>query len=82
MRRWLEEVSESWEVMEAEAAEPRAIDDRRVLVLGRVRTRGRASGVSLEHDLAHIWELENGKARRAVAYPSHAEALAAVGLEA
>ena len=80
MRRWLDEVSESWEVMEAVAEEHRVIDERRVLVLGRVRIRGRASGVSLEHELAQIWELDDGKARRAVAYASHAQALAAAGL--
>jgi ketosteroid isomerase-like protein len=82
IRRWLDEVSESWEVMEVHASDHRVIDERRVLVLGRLRIRGRASGVPLEHELAHVWELDDGRARRAVAYPSRAEALAAAGLEA
>ncbi len=51
-----------------------------VVALGRMRTRGEASGVDLESPVGYVFEFEDGMARRVTAYMGHTEALSAVGL--
>jgi ketosteroid isomerase-like protein len=53
-----------------------------VLVLGRLRARGEASGVSLEQPVAYVFEFDGGLARRVRAYLDPQVALEAVGLQA
>ena len=52
----------------------------RVLVLGRVKGRGRGSGVEVEAPLAIIFDFRDGKMSRSKAYLDHDEALRAAGL--
>ena len=78
VRRWLAEVAEAWETLDVIDPTFQSVDDR-VLVLARVRARGPASGVEIETELAQLWEIESGKARRATGFMSHAEALEALG---
>jgi ketosteroid isomerase-like protein len=52
----------------------------RVVVGVRASSTGRASGVRSELQIAHLWELKDGRVVRWVVYPSRAEALEAVGL--
>jgi ketosteroid isomerase-like protein len=51
-----------------------------VVVAVRALSTGRASGVRSEAQLAHLWELKDGRVVRWVVYPTHGEALEAVGL--
>ncbi len=64
--------------------EPREMRDlgETVLVLGRLRARGEASGVSLEQPVAYVFEFDGGLARRVRAYLDPQVALEAVGLQA
>jgi ketosteroid isomerase-like protein len=57
--------------------ELRAIGDDSVLLLGRMRLKGRHSGAQVERELAAVYEFEDGLLRRGRAYPTHEEALAA-----
>lgn len=81
VQRWRNEVSESWEAMENFGLELNAVGDRRVLGLGRLRSRSRWSSAAIEHELAQFREPGRGRGRRAVGYLSHAEPLRAAGLE-
>jgi ketosteroid isomerase-like protein len=51
-----------------------------VVVLGRIRTRGKASGIDLAGPVAYVFEFEGGLARRVRAYLDQRRALEAVGL--
>ncbi len=47
-----------------------------VLVLCRMRARGRESGIDVEQEMGIVYEFDEGRWRRGRAYPSHAEAKA------
>lgn len=51
-----------------------------VLAIGRLRARGKGSGVELETPVVHIWTLSDGVAVRLQAYLDRDQAMAAVGL--
>ena len=51
-----------------------------MIVVNRVRMRGRGSGVEVEATGAQVWTIRDGKFQRAKLYQSKAEALEAVGL--
>ena len=57
------------------------LDDGRVLVLDRQTGRGRTSNITLEHDLASIFTVRDGKLTRLVAYWDRADAIRAAGLD-
>jgi ketosteroid isomerase-like protein len=52
-----------------------------VIAIGRMRGRGRASGVAVEADSVTLWSLRDGQVSRIKLYQSRREALKAVGLE-
>ncbi len=80
VRLWLEELARDWEYFEPCYEEYRDLGDR-VLVLGRWRARGRASGVELENQPATwLYEIKDGRAVRMRTFTDRAEALAAAGL--
>jgi ketosteroid isomerase-like protein len=79
IRRWMDDVSESWGAMEVSDLTVQAVGNR-VLALGRVHGEGRASGVPVDRELAQLWEFDKGKGRRAIGFMSHADALQAAGL--
>jgi len=53
-----------------------------VLVLGRLRGRGRGGGVPVESPVGAVWDLRGGLIRRLRAYLDHDEALAVADVEA
>jgi ketosteroid isomerase-like protein len=57
-----------------------AVDADDVLVVARVRTRGRGSGAITETRQGYIWTVKDGKAVRFQWFRDPADALAAVGL--
>jgi ketosteroid isomerase-like protein len=80
VRHWLEDLAADWELFEVHTDEFRDLGDR-VLVLGRWRARGRASGVDLEDQpAAWLTELRDGKIVWMQTYSDRREALEAAGL--
>ena len=75
-RAWLS----AWRDYHAEADEYRALDAERVLVLGRMSGRGRASGASGETETVNLFHIREGKVTRLVLYSSRERAFAHLGL--
>ena len=67
----------------AEVEEYRELDDRRVLVLNRFAGRAKGSGILVEQtrtDGASLFEIDNGRVTRLVAYLDRDRAFADLGL--
>src|SRR6266480_3331617 len=73
------EIHDTWEEQLVIADESRDLGDR-VLVLGRIVGRGRASGIPVETPGATITDFRDGKMARVRTYLDHGEALRAAGL--
>jgi ketosteroid isomerase-like protein len=56
------------------------VDEERLIVAGRVRMRGRDSGVEVEAMSAWVWTIRDGEGRSVKLYQSKSEALEAAGL--
>ncbi len=80
MERFFAEAADTWEEFRSVAEEYRDLGDR-VLVLGRLEGRGKASGVVVDTPFSMICDFRGGKVSRTRAYLDRAEALKAVGLE-
>lgn len=78
-KRWREWLS-AWDDYHAEADEYRALDDERVLVLGRMSGRGRISGAIVETETVSLFHTHEGKVTRLVLYSSRQRAFADLGL--
>jgi ketosteroid isomerase-like protein len=72
-------VFEGWEesLFEIERVIERGDD---VIALGRLRTRGRATGIESTGPHGEIWTFEEGKVTRLAWFNSHEETVAAAGL--
>jgi ketosteroid isomerase-like protein len=80
---WRQVVSalfESWETLSFETVRVEEIGER-VLILGRVRMRGRMSGAETGFNQGLVLMIRNGQVGRAEWYLDHESALAAAGLE-
>ena len=80
MRAWRAEIDQNFELHEVFADDVRDAGGR-VLVLGAVRFRGKASGTEMQHPFGWVCEMRDGTLSRMFFYSSHAEALQAVGLQ-
>jgi ketosteroid isomerase-like protein len=79
--RWLrEELPEVWEDFPGEDLEFRELPDGRVLLLGFIHSRGRASGAEVRVVFGQLAQFRDGQVVRLDAYPDHASALEAAGL--
>ena len=58
----------------------REVGDK-VVVLGRLRARSRASGMDVDVPMGFVWTLRDGKAVHGRTFSDQAEALRAAGLE-
>jgi ketosteroid isomerase-like protein len=80
-REFLDDMSEDWEDFRLEPDELREIDDARVLVLGRIQGRGKASGMEFEAPAAWVCELQDGKVTKVQFYAHEEAAQDDLGLE-
>jgi len=80
MRRLWDVYRTELENFEIEAHDVRDVGDDRVLLLGRFRWRGPASGIETKSSLSMCITLRDGKAIESVDYLSHREGLEAAGL--
>jgi ketosteroid isomerase-like protein len=76
----LEDFLEAWEEFRWDTKELVTLDEARVLVVNRVRGRGRGSGVEVDATGVQLWTITSGKASSVKLYQSKAEALEAAGL--
>jgi hypothetical protein len=82
-RRWSEFLS-AWEEWRYEVDEYRQLDGHRVLVLARLRGRGKTSGVDigeLQTNVACVVHIDAGKVSKLVMWSDRDGALADLGLE-
>ena len=80
VRRMFVDFDEDWTSLRMDAEDFREAGDQ-VVVLGRLRARGRASGVDLDVPIGFVWELRDGKAFRGKTFSEQADALRAAGLD-
>jgi ketosteroid isomerase-like protein len=79
--RWLrEELPEVWEDFRGEDLQFRELSDGRVLLLGFIHSRGRASGAEVRVPFGQLAQFRDGQVVRIDAFPDHASALEAAGL--
>jgi ketosteroid isomerase-like protein len=76
---WENETIANWERFEVHPEEFKRVGDR-ILVFGRWRARGRASGIDLDIPATWIIEVRDGKIARWRTYTDRAEALEVVGI--
>ena len=79
VERFAADTSEYWEELQNTVEEFRDLGDR-VLVLGRLRGRGKGSGAQVEAPLAMILDFRGDRIRRMRAYLDRAEAFRAAGV--
>lgn len=78
--RWVAETDEVMGEFKVEAEEFRDLGDGRVLLLGRIRGRGRASGAEVSASLGQLITVRDGRAIAYRGYLDRREALEAAGL--
>jgi ketosteroid isomerase-like protein len=79
IEKFLAEVDETWQEFRPMPEEYRDLGDR-VLALGRLKTRGRASGVPTDSPWGGIYDMRGGKVSRIRTYLDHGEALQAASI--
>jgi ketosteroid isomerase-like protein len=80
LRRWRRDVGNALDYDHFEPQAIRFAGENCVLVFGRLRSKGRASGVETDVPLIHVYETQDGKTRRLTMYSDAHRALQAVGL--
>jgi ketosteroid isomerase-like protein len=76
----MRDIDDTLAEIHVEFPEVRDLGDR-VLAVGRIRTRGKASGVATEAPVGYVADFRDGKFARVRTYLDPAEALEAAGLE-
>jgi ketosteroid isomerase-like protein len=76
----IEAFLEAWDEFHWDPQEIIEVDEAWVLVVNRVRGRGRGSGVAVDAIGAQLWTIAGGKVRGIKLYQSKADALEAAGL--
>jgi ketosteroid isomerase-like protein len=70
----------AWDDYGADADEYRELDPGRVLVFGRMRGRGKTSGVNVETEFANLLEIRDGSVVALTLYSDRDRALVDLGL--
>jgi ketosteroid isomerase-like protein len=79
IRQLMKEIDETLAVIHGELSEFHDLGDR-VLAVGRIKTRGKASGVDTEAPVGYVADFRDGKFVRVRTYLDPTEALEAAGL--
>jgi ketosteroid isomerase-like protein len=79
VERFTVDTDENWQELQIIAQEFRELGDR-VLVLGRLKGRGKASGARVDQPFTAVLDFRGDRLRRSRVYHDHAEALHAAGL--
>ena len=79
IRQLMKDIDETLAEIHVEFSEFRDLGDR-VLAMGRIKTRGKASGVDTEAPVGYVADFRDGKFVRVRTYLDPAEALEAAGL--
>lgn len=80
-KRWRSEMEELWEEDNFEPQGVRFGTDDRFVVLGRLRVKGRGSGVEIDQPHAHLLERRGGKIVKQTMYSDLGAALRDAGIE-
>lgn len=80
MREWRAEIDRNFAFHEVRADDVRSVGGK-VLVLGSVRFRGRASGSEVKHPFGWVCEMRDGFLVRMFFYSSRSEAIDSAGIE-
>jgi len=78
VEEWVRQVDELFDDFQIEIEETLEAGDR-VVVLVHEHARAKGSGLDVDMRIGHVWTLRDGRAVAMHAYPTHAEARAAVG---
>ncbi len=79
IERFLAETAETWEALQTVPEEFRDLGDR-VLVLGRLKGRGKGSGVPVDQLFVNILDFRGGRVWRSRVYFDRDEAMRAAGV--
>ena len=79
VRQWVRDIDEALADIRLELPEIRDLGDR-IVAIGWLRARGKASGAETESPFGCVVEWKNGKATRLLRFLTHDEALEAAGL--
>jgi ketosteroid isomerase-like protein len=79
VRQWVRDIDEALLDIRLELPEIRDLGDR-IVAIGRLRARGKASGAETESPFGCVVEWKSGKATRVVSFLDRKEALEAAGL--
>jgi ketosteroid isomerase-like protein len=81
IRKFFEDAADTWESLQAEPEVYKAKGDQ-VVVTGRLRCRGKQSGIDVDSPAAWVFTFRDRKATRMRVYLDPEEALRTVGLQA
>ena len=79
VRQWVRDIDEAVADIRLDLPEIRDLGDR-IVAIGRLRARGKASGAETESPFGCVVEWKNGKATRVLSFLDPKEALEAAGL--
>lgn len=79
VERFARDTAENWEELQTVEAEYRDLGDR-VLLLGKLKGRGKGSGAPVEQPYVGIFDFRGDRICRYTVYLDHAEGLRAAGL--
>jgi len=80
VRQLMRDIDDTLAEIHVEFPEVRDLGDQ-VLAVGRIQTRGKASGIATEAPVGYVADFRNGKFVRVRTYLNPGEALEAAGLE-
>jgi ketosteroid isomerase-like protein len=80
MRRWMAEIDDQFETWHSSIDEFREASEGRLLALGTIHLRGRASGVEFDQPMAWLLTFAGERVIDIRTIPDHAQALEAAGL--
>ena len=79
-RRFVADMAEDWDTFHPEPDEVRELGGGRVLVLGHLQARGKASGMEVDSTAAWLCDVREGRITRVRFYKDEQAALEAAGI--